>query len=161
MEIAGIPAMSSPSSQRGWEEFYAFVLEEGLGSPEALQCEVAYINHIEVGQGWESMEDLSGIFPAWSGLSSKEFLPTPEGVHLRTSFLIPDGQGRLHVQVQPAIRSSDLIQILQVTLTARGAPRKGGTAEILEWFDLGHEWVVRGFVDFTSTKMHELWKRER
>jgi len=30
------------------------------------------------------------------------------------------------------------------------------------WFDLAHEWIVRGFTDLTEKEMQEtIWKRER
>jgi len=30
----------------------------------------------------------------------------------------------------------------------------------MEWFDLGHEWIVKGFTDFTTEHMHEIWGRK-
>ncbi len=150
-----------PKFKSHWETFCNFLNEENLGEPEAIQCEVTYINHIEIGEEWKSLADISEIVPAWSGQLSGSFLPLPETVQIKTAFVIPDDRGRLHINLQPAIRRVDLKQILQLTLTARGAPKSAETSAILEWFDLGHDWVVRGFADFTSEKMHQLWKRRR
>lgn len=150
-----------PKFQDGWARFRDFLAGEALGTPEVVQCEVTYINHIDIERGWRSMADLADIVSPWSGQSTDGFLPIPEGVQVVSTYLIPDNKGRLHVTLQPAIRLSDLRQVLQLTLTARGAPRESDTAAILEWLDLGHEWVVRGFADFTSERMHALWKRRR
>ena len=130
--------------------------------PSVVQCELTYINHFEEGREWhKSIGDVSGILSGWSGQFSGNFLPRPESVQLGASFLIPEGRGRLRINLEPALRLSDRKQILQLTLVARGTPISGDPEGISAWFDVGHEWIVRGFTDFTSVKMHELWKRRQ
>ncbi|MCY2987034.1 MAG: TIGR04255 family protein [Planctomycetota bacterium] len=148
-----------PSFEDAWKQFLDFVREQQLGDVEVLQCEVSYINHIEVDKGWHTAADLSTVFPCWSGKSRGEFLPAPEDVSFEVNYRLPDDRGRLRVSLSPAIRHKDGVEILQLTLTARGKPTDGTTAATLEWIDLGREWVVRGFADFTSANMHSLWKR--
>jgi uncharacterized protein (TIGR04255 family) len=148
-----------PKFQDSWKTFLDFLKSERITTPEVAQCEVSYINHIEIEQPWKSMADLADMFPVWAGVRTDGFLPTPEVVQLATSFAIADGGGRLRINLQPAIRTTDLRQVLQLTVSARGVPRSSDTDAILDWLDLGHLWVVRGFADFTSTKMHSLWKR--
>ncbi|HEU4388737.1 MAG TPA: TIGR04255 family protein, partial [Blastocatellia bacterium] len=148
-----------PGFETNWNLFRAFLQDETLGEPRVLQCEVTYINRIEMPSGQASPLDLPKIFPLWSGEFSDSFLPAPERAQLGASFLMPNNQGRLHVNVQPAVRISDLKEVLQLTLTARGAPSSSDTASVLQWFDLGHEWVVKGFVSFTSSEMHKAWGR--
>jgi hypothetical protein len=65
----------------------------------------------------------------------------------------------LRITVQPALRHADQKEVLQVTLSVRGQPKTSCLEDILEWFDFGREWVVRGFADFTSEAMHQRWKR--
>ena len=96
----------------------------------------------------------------WSGTSSGNFLPETEKVSFKTSFVIPDKKGRLHVTLEPAIRRRDAQEVLQLSLTARGKPLSSGLKGILEWFDLGHEWIVWGFTDFTTKDMHKFWGRK-
>jgi hypothetical protein len=48
---------------------------------------------------------------------------------------------------------------LQLTLTARGRPRRPELGASLEWFDLGHEWIVKGSTDLTTAAMHKIWRR--
>jgi uncharacterized protein (TIGR04255 family) len=150
-----------PRFETNWKTFCGFLVEEEIEVPSVLQCEVTYINHFEIGREWNSMADLIDVLPAWSGRLSDGFLPIPEIVQVGANFVIPGNQGRLRVNLQPAVRLADRKQILQLTLTARGAPNGTDTSAILEWFDLGHEWVVRGFADFTSHKMHQIWRRRR
>jgi hypothetical protein len=122
-----------------------------------VQGEVTYVNIIPQGRGWGTFEDLPQVIALWTGRRS--FLPPPESASLTARYVMPDNMGRLHVSLQPAIRSTDASEVLQLTLTARGQPQGPSPADILSWFDLGHEWVVRGFADITTDRMHSLWKR--
>lgn len=142
-----------------WQRFCQFLREEELPAPEVTQCEVTYVNHIEPGVGWNSYAEIHNVIAAWTAPSGN-FLPGPEVTLINTKYLMPDKRGRLHIVVQPAVRPRDAKEVLQLTLTARGRPNTSGLDDILEWFDLGHEWIVRGFTDFTTTTMHEIWGRK-
>lgn len=147
--------------EREWILFREFIESERLGTLDVQQCEVTYFNHLELEEGWQSLTELAEILPCWAGASSGDFLPAPELIDIKTSYLIPENKGRLRISMQPAIRHTDAREILQLTITARGRPASSDTADILKWLDLGHEWAVRGFTDFTSAKMHSRWKRRQ
>jgi len=140
-----------------WSRFVAFLRQVGLPQPAIVQCEVTYVNIIPRGTGWNGFQELQAVTPAWSG--SHDWLPPPESVALNARYLMPGELGRLHVTLQPAIRNTDASEVLQLTLTARGRPSSGDLEGMLKWFDLGHEWIVRGFTDLTSQKMHKHWQR--
>ncbi len=148
-----------PAFVRVWDAFADFVQQQNLGQVNAIQCEVTYINHLEIGKGWKSAADLSRVFPFWSGKMNGEFLPEAEGVAFDVAFRMPDQKGRLRVSLKPAIRTEDGTEVLQLTLTARGRPSGNDSGSVMAWLDLGREWVVRGFADFTSPQMHSLWHR--
>jgi hypothetical protein len=71
-----------------------------------------------------------------------------------------DNQGRLYVSIQPVIRARDALEVLQLNLTARGAPASSKTEDVFKWLDLGRQWIVEGFTDFTTNEMHKLWGLE-
>jgi uncharacterized protein (TIGR04255 family) len=150
-----------PRFESNWGTFCRFLSDEGLSAPDVVQCELTYVNHFEAGREWQSMGDVAEMLSPWSGEFSGNFLPNPEAVQIGASFLMPDGRGRLRISLQPVMRTADRKEILQFNLVARGAPASSNLASILEWFDLGHEWIVRGFADLTSPKMHSLWQRRR
>ncbi|HET7342703.1 MAG TPA: hypothetical protein VFL90_14670, partial [Methylomirabilota bacterium] len=87
----------------------------------------------------------------------RRFLPDPEVVVFNASYLMPERQGRLHIASQPAIRREDSKQLMQLTLTARGKPASSDLGAIVRWLDVGHDWIVRGFVDVTTPEMHRVW----
>lgn len=150
-----------PIFQQEWTRFCEFLRAQEIGTPEVRQCEVIYVNHLDPGKGWETLADLPDVLGTRVGAGTDHFLPAPESVGLTASYPMPAEQGRLHVQLQPVIRHADAAETLQFTLTARGRPASSETADLLRWFDLGREWVVRGFADFTTTRMHAVWQRKK
>ena len=145
-----------------WNRFCRFLVKSELGKPRVIQCEVTYVNNIDQGKGWKTFADLPHVIPAWSGRHSGNFLPAQESVTLNVRYLMPDNRGRLHVVVNRAIRKVDAQETIQLNFAARGAPVSSSTADVLAWLDLGREWVVRGFTDFTSEEMHkEIWRRKQ
>jgi uncharacterized protein (TIGR04255 family) len=147
-----------PAFEKEWKRFCGFLEREQIMLPDVQQCEVQYINHIEL-SGWSSFADLIDALGEWPGTRGKEFLPIPENMSFSTSYLMPGNAGRLRIIMQPAIRSADGKPVVQLNLIARGRPSSSSTEDILNWFDVGREWIVRGFTDFTSQRMHQTWER--
>jgi|SRR5579862_459859 len=149
-----------PAFERDWTVFCEFLNSQGFGKPDIRQCEVTYVNHIDRGNGWESFADLPKVFPSWTGATSENYLPNPESASFNLSYPMPQNKGRLRITFIHAFRPSDAKETLQLTLTARGKPASSSTSDLLAWLDAGRESVVRGFTDFTSKSMHEIWRRK-
>ena len=148
-----------PAFERIWNEYQAFVAAEQIGELNIVQCEVTYVNHLEIGKGWRSPAEISNIFPFLSNSIGRGFLPMPERLGFNITFRLPDKQGRLRISMSPAVRHTDGSEVLQLNLTARGKPVSSDTASVLGWLDTGREWVVRGFADVTSDAMHAIWEK--
>lgn len=155
---------SYEKNRKGFEHtlkcFLGLVAERELGVFEPNQCEVTYINHIPLDQGLTVGEMSRKCFPSLDGHRSDGFLP-PDAAQLAVNarYEMPDKQGRLHVEVQPAWDLKTRQQFLRLALTARGAPHSPTVDSVLSWLDdLGHLWVVKGFESFTSKQMHDRWE---
>jgi uncharacterized protein (TIGR04255 family) len=148
-----------PGFESAWRNFVDFLASEKLPAPEVKQCEVTYVNHLDVGKGWASLDELSNVVALWRDRTDRAFLPELESVGLNVSYAMPERQGRLRINLVPVVRHEDGQEALQLTLTARGRPKTSATLDILGWLDIGREWVVRGFTEFTSETMHSIWKR--
>lgn len=149
------PAVNA-AFEKHLELFNAFMTETFGQAPPHRQYELTYINHIPADDTWQALEDIGGVLPdlAWRKKPDR-FLPGPERLEARLVFPFPDQAGRLHVRVQHGTRSLDQVPILVVDLTARGflVDRKA-------WFDLAHEWIVKGFCDLTETRIqNDVWER--
>jgi len=139
-----------------WEGFLQFSHEVNIGPVIVDQCELTYVNHIKMPSGTGlDFSALPEVFPAMG--ARVDSLPIPELVNWSIRYPLPDNQGRLHVQMEPGFRPPDMDFVLILTLTARGAPKGGGTEEVIGWFNLAHEQTLRTFNELTGPKMHQLW----
>jgi len=150
---------------RQWSRFVEFAQTHGLGKVQADQYELTYVNHLVRGEAWETLADVAQLFRDISWADGERFLPAPEDMLLRRSFGLPQKAGRLHVSVRKAARSADRKELLMLELTARGFPAEGpgGKQEAMQgWFDLAHEWIVKGFEDLTTNEAQEgLWRKRK
>jgi len=149
---------------RELEDFLDFIKDEELGEFHPLQCEVTYVNHIFQGSGWETRADLPKVLTVWSGDTSDDSLPPIEEARLHWQYRMEEGDapvGRLHIQLQPAVRTLDRMPLLSLTLIGRGPPPPDGIPGVLAFADRAHEWIVRGFTSITTPLMHKIWERTR
>lgn len=147
--------------QEEWGRFCDFLRDEKLDRPKINQCEVLYVNNIEYEKGWSGYGELDKVIAALATPKPRNrFLPHPERVTMQVTYRLEENAGRLHVSVVPVIRARDGKEVLQMTLTARGAPKSTSDEDVFAWLDLGRKWVVRGFADFTTETMHNVWGKQ-
>jgi len=147
--------------EKEFQRFQGFINKQQLGPLQIRQCEVSYVNQIELEKGPGAPFELAEISPYLSARKQGDFLPAPDGITLNTSYVIPENRGRLYISAQTVFRHSDAKEILQMTVAAKVIPISQDYSEILNVLDLGHEWAVQGFTDFTSRKMHKFWERRQ
>ena len=127
------------------------------------QCELSYINHITSDGLWERVGQLDKVLRL-VGVAG-DFLPEPEDGQIAFRYRIRrDGvdAGRLYVQATPGQRQADRSPVVQLTVTARGAPIGQGRQGMIEFFRLAHEWIVSGFAAVTTeVAQRGLWERIR
>ena len=142
--------------------FEFFLTSNDLGRIEPLQYELTYVNHILRGHGWNALTEIGKVFPdfAWRH-DQKRFLKNLEGVNWHSTFRLPNGAGRLHSRIRHGIRKHDRHPILLLEFTCRGIGESTTTDAMWQWFDLAHEWIVRGFADLTADEVQKsIWGRE-
>jgi uncharacterized protein (TIGR04255 family) len=143
-------------------EIVIFFDELEFGELRPIEYELSYINHIPKGQGWNTIDDLPRIFLDHAWEKTKErFLPKPEKVSWQKEFLLPEKKGHLIVSCKQAIQKEDKVPLLVLELKTRGIDESATKDRMREWFDLAHEWIVRGFTDLTTPEIQKrIWERE-
>ena len=140
-------------------EFQELLTDEKLGKVGVEQCEITYVNHIEPCEAWHSHGQIEGVLRTWTA-QPRSFLPETEDGSVQQRFVIRNDSnrplGRLHVSLAPGWKE-DESPIFVLTLTARGSPLDKGINGAFDFFDLGREWIVKGFLDLTTTDMHRAW----
>ena len=149
-----------PRFDREWKDFAGFVSQQKIGTIEVQQCEITYTNDLLQGQGWKTFADSLALFAPWWKAGTDGFLPLPESLGLSGSFHMPEDRGRLHFNAMHVRRQIDNKESIRLELIARGKPVTNTHDDVLNWMDLGHDWIVRGFADLTSKQAHALWKRK-
>jgi len=151
-----------PSFLEVWERFVSFLKKHEVEAPKIHLCEICYVNNIDRGDAWHNFSDLHKVISGWSGKGATGFLPNPNLVTLNTVYPISAASGTLHVVMEPGRRQSDSTDVIQLSLTAHCRPSSARPGDLSAGLDLGREWIVRGFEDFTTGEMHTLWgKRKR
>ena len=126
-------------------------------SPQVLvinQCELSYINHIEIGSG---PVDLAAWFHGFS-LAGVE----ADDVNIGIREVIQDKQqpmGRLTYEISTAVKPNGE-RIIVLTLTARGAPSASDIDSAMRFIAKGRELIVRRFAEITTEGAHKAWERQ-
>lgn len=147
-----------PAFERNLREFQSFLAEQKLGELKATQCEVTYVNHIVSGEGWDNFGEIHRIFRFWTQLPAPiPGNPDDFGIHVRYPITDKDARpiGRLHIDVQPALRATDGRPMYVMNLTARGLYGTG-----FDFFDIGRQWIVKSFEQLTTDEMHRIWRKK-
>jgi len=138
----------------------SFFAEHKLGTIDATQYELTYVNHIIKGEGWDSTDDIPNVFSSMNWVQTEgRFLPRPESVSWQVVFPLPRDNGRLIASLNQRARANDQKPVLVFELKVLGIGSTPEEDSVRSWFDNAHEWIVRGFTDLTTPAMHELWER--
>jgi uncharacterized protein (TIGR04255 family) len=149
-----------PRFERDWGRFLRFLDEQKIERPETLRWEVTYVNHLEKGREWNSFSDLPDVLSPWAGKGSIGFLPSADAILLNIRYPMPAPGTSLTVSVEHAVRRGDKREVLQVRLTAQGKPASSEIDSLVECLNQGRSWIVNGFTDITTAKMHKFWRRK-
>ncbi len=151
----------SESFDAEFGDFVEFLDESELGSLSAVECEVTYVNHFREPE-LRNHSDLPKFVAPWTGAYTDDFLPTAEDAALFVRHkMSEDPAGLLEVSVVPLFpRSGVQKPIYRLSLTARTQPADSSAESIRRSLDQGHDWVVNGFVSFTTKPMHAIWGKE-
>lgn len=149
-----------PEFEKHWKGFREFLRVEGFDEPRVAECEVTYVNQIDRGKGWESFADLSNVVTSWCAGKPDNFLPDPNLVSFNAVYPMQEKEGTLRVILQPAFRTADNKETIQLVMVGQCRPAGSGYEDIAACLDAARRWVVQGFADMTTARMHEIWRRK-
>jgi uncharacterized protein (TIGR04255 family) len=144
-----------PEFEKSVGLFNDFLRSEKIGEVKLNQYELTYVNHIPLKIIDNNICLIENIFPDFKCRDRQHFLPKPERFFCRRSYQLPEKKGRLHVVLKQGqnIESGEELFILDLTV-------RGFSAQMKEWFDIAHDWIVWGFTDLTSNEVQKnIWGR--
>lgn len=140
---------------------HEFFKEFNLGALTPLEYELSYVNHIVKGEGWDNIEDVLKIFTDFTWQQRRDrFLPNPLKVSWFTEFPIAENNGRLIITLKQATRREDDKSLFVLELKAK-ADVSSSITDFYKWYDIAHQWIVRGFTDITTKGIQNYWGREK
>jgi len=152
-----------------FDEFQRFLADEQIGTVDANQCEVTYVNLIRSNAHWSSHGDLAKVFRGWSAEYGPRIEWPTESIRLNVAHLLNDDAGefvgRLHVALEPAFAAPQgspaaPSAVYRLTLTARGRPMGEGREGVNVFLELGHRAVVTSFDRMVTDDMQREWGKE-
>ena len=148
-----------PSFMHDLEIFQAYLSRNGFPPLEIWKCEVTYINHLLQGREWIDTASLSSVFPTIGSVRNSGLFSNPTNMRYSAGYELPDSDGSLQIDVVQG-QSMDGKRLIQLSITAAGAPKSSEVADIMQWIDTGHYAVVKSFSDFTSDNVQsKVWER--
>lgn len=145
--------------------FQRFLAKERIPDMEPLQCDLTYVNHVSLRDPGRANRNHWDILGVLQPLKNSAFLPAPEDLRVGIRYVMTDEAqepiGRLIVESDPAYRVGDDEPVILLKLTARGQPEGPGLPGVVRFLERGRTWIVRGFADLTTPKMHVEWGRKQ
>ncbi len=139
----------------------SFFKEFELGNLIPSEYELTYVNHIVQGEGWENIEDVLKLFTDFTWQQRKDrFLPNPLNVAWASEFPIAENNGRLIITLKKATRIEDNKSLYVLEVKAK-ADASSSNVDLYQWYDIAHQWIVRGFTDVTTENIQKKWGREK
>jgi len=144
--------------------FWGLVARAGLADPVIDQCEISYINRIEVPADSGGYAGADRVFSQLRSTDGRGSLPRLEDLGFRARYVVEDADhrpiGRLHTLAQPEFDHSGAAPpAFRFNLMTRGRPPAPTLDGSLNFFDLGRRTIVRAFAALTMPEMHQVWGR--
>ena len=147
----------------GFYNRFRQVLEsQRIGRVTPLQYELTYIDQLFRGDGWDTLNDIGKIYNLFADTQRLDsFWTDAESIILRTSFLVPNLQGRLHFTISSRVKMPEQQQTLQTDFTIRGFPENAEYDAMIAWFTKAHARVRENFSSiFMEDIQTQVWERK-
>jgi len=144
------------------EKFTNFLTAEKLGELRPNQCEISYINTIEIPGNEEIYASLERVTPLWTKRFAEPYPHELENSTVQSRFVLRDKgkpYGRAYVTFAPAMLMTQNRPVIRLEITIRGKPRDESIAEAFRLLDDERQVVVRTFAAVTTPEMWDIWER--
>ncbi len=133
-----------------------FCAENRIGNLVPNQCELTYVNFVELSRLSQARIEPSTVF------SNLAFRKAPRQFQLNFSFELTSEArpyGRIHAHCGTIVRPTDNVEGIGITLTGRGTPSSPDLRSSINRLCEFRDCIVRQFDEMTTDIAHSLWGR--
>ncbi|WP_171182279.1 TIGR04255 family protein [Ruegeria sp. HKCCD8929] len=152
-----------PAFDKYYAAFEDFARENvGVQDIQIDQCELTYINAIEVCEYWQGPEDTAKVIPSFS-IPETEIEPTTAPSFNCTYVYLQSNDLQLRVNIRNGeAKAKPGTPVLVFEIKATGRLGQVGKSSADRWFGRAHEAIIASFVNLTSKGIQEeFWKPVR
>ncbi len=138
--------------------FANFIESRGYELPVINQCEVVYVNIIEMNDRFLA-NNMGNFFKGWNSEIQDQI--DLETISLSFSSIYRKNQepyARLHFEIHPGIKEKG-INTWNFNLIFRGSPAGPNLSDALQFFDTGRFEIVNKFSELTTDYAHRFWEK--
>lgn len=138
-----------------WNDLREWWSKVGLSLLEPSCYRLTYLNLIDKDSGWTNTGDHQKIF-TFTGGTQNNFLETPEFQDINLTFLLPNNEGTLAVNLDQRISEAEDSQAVLFELTTFSFE---GNKDLINWFQNAHDYIAKAFLVLTKEDAQEKWGR--
>ncbi len=140
------------------ELFKSFVAEASDEELNLNQWEITYINHINKGELWNTIDEWKSVFPFLSFPKLKSSEGRIQTMDSKWAITLTEDIGRLYITLKHALSGGpEGPEIILLDMTSRGSINE--TMSFEQGLSVGHSAIVNTFADITSENAHKQWRR--
>lgn len=147
---------------RLYSEIADFAANHALGDVAPDQVEMTYISHFSSKESDGNAPNPASVLRIWSDSLGPEWPNPLEDVSFSVRYQILGSGGaaigRLYATLATFLQPNGR-RLLQLELTARGAPQTSDWNGVAMFLDIAHDHIVRCFAGITTPAAHAAWRR--
>jgi uncharacterized protein (TIGR04255 family) len=161
---ASYPRFAAMKAEFGrlYTEMENFAASASLGDVAPDQVEITYISHFSAKDGDGNPPNPASVLRIWSDTLGPEWSHPLEDVSFSARYQIVGSTGapigRLYATLATLFQPPGR-RLLQLELTARGAPQSPDWNGVAIFLDIAHDHIVRCFAGITTPAAHAAWRR--
>lgn len=142
-----------------YSAFVDFITSENVGSVTANGAELVYMNHILVGDGWNTHAEIGKVFPGVAWNFHNEPLNDASGLAAVLTFDRPQFNVRAEMKSGKE-KEGEQRQLLLLELRARSKVEIKDIEAAMQWFSEAHSMLGSLFVGLTSDEVRaNVWRQ--
>lgn len=140
-----------------WTALGRFLDAEHFERPTVVRAQVGYVNHVALASAQNFEKGMRRIFRNWRTLDDTTITRNLSALNLNATYSFDEGAGSIGFWIQPAIRSTDDLSVIQFQFAVGHSVRGQSDNDLFVAVDACHDALVSAFVELTTDEIRKEW----